>query len=282
MNTKSAIFLRLLINRYHSAKGQAILKFLPKEDVQSLQESSIVATDFLPLLQGALSSLSSMHASWLQPLIEKFPAALHTSLIASLTERQKADFKTANLPALSSPAKAFLLNQICAKMKTADHLPVEYLEKTELTPLVQLTRGQLIEIADFLGLHDLAVEVRQIVNRNHLRNIYACLSSKQLSYLKLCLQQKEQLVSPKLGIDLTKQDCLKLKHIIHRRGLIRLGKALCGQHPDMVWHLTHLLDRGRGLLLLKEFQIHELPKITEILKQQLLNLIAFLSKDRSS
>lgn len=177
---------------------------------------------------------------------------------------------------ISNIAKAFILNRLYQYLEINEHLPIEYLPETEFSLLTKWTKAQFIDLIDYLGLYDLASEVRHIVNRNYLKNIYTCLTPKQFYYLKVCLHQKEQLVSPKLGIDPTKQDCPQLKRIIHRRGLLRLGRALCGQHADLVWHIAHTLDMGRDNLLLKEYQPEELPKVTQILKQQVLNLINFL------
>lgn len=268
--------LRVFINRYNPKAGNALLKFLPAEEAQAIMGQDIRSTDLAPILKQPQKSLASLHYSWLQPALQKFPESLQLILISALTPEQIAGLKVTSPIALSNVAKVFILNQLYHQLDVGNHLPVEYLPETDLTLLAKWTKVRLIEIADFLGLYDLATEVRHIVNRNYLKNIYTCLTPKQFYYLKVCLHQKEQLVSPKLGIDPTKQDCSKLKQVIHRRGLIRLGRALCGQHPDLIWHIAHTLDMGRGTFLLKEYRPKELPKVTQILKQQVLSLVNFL------
>jgi hypothetical protein len=278
MDKRSWMMLRVLINRYNPKAGNALLKFLPQDALQVVTALDIRSTDLSPILQQPQKSLSRIHYSWIQPLLEKFPDRLQPVVISALTNEQMTGLKVSTRLALSDFVKNFILTQLYGLLKIDEHFPIEYLPETELSPLAQWTKQQLMNLMDFLGLYDLASEVRHIVNRNYLKNIYTCLTPKQFYYLKVCLHQKEQLISPKLGIDPTKQDCPKLKQIIHRRGLLRLGKALCGQHPDLVWHMAHVLDMGRGNLLLKEYQ-PEASKVTPILKQQVLNLINFLKSE---
>lgn len=276
MDKRGWVMLRVLINRYNPKAGNALLKFLPEEEAQAIMSQDIRSTDLAPILQQPQKSLARIHYSWIQPVLHKFPESLQPTVMAALTAEQIAGLKVSSHAAISDVAKNFILTQLYHHLNISAHYPIEYLPETEFSVLTKWSKSQLLNLIDFLGLYDLASEVRHIVNRNYLKNIYTCLTPKQFHYLKVCLHQKEQLVSPKLGIDPTKQDCTKLKQVIHRRGLLRLGKALCGQHPDFIWHIAHVLDVGRGNILLKEYQQEELPRVTKILKQQVLNLINFL------
>lgn len=279
MNKKGWMMLRVLINRYNPQASNALLKFLPPEEAQAVRNQNIRSHDLKPLLQQPQTFLNHVHYSWIQPLLEKFPLHLRPVVTAILTPEQITGLKASSLPKVSQPVKNFMMHQLYLSSGMSDHLPLEYLPETELSLLSQWNKQQLTHLFDFLGLHDLASEVRHIVNRHHLTNIYSCLSPKQFYYLKLCLHQKEQIVSPKLGIDPTVQNCDKLKQMIHKRGLQRFGRALCGQHPDFVWHIAHILDRGRGKILLQNYTPDALPKITPALKQQVLNLMNFFKSE---
>jgi hypothetical protein len=276
MDKRGWMMLRVLINRYNPKAGNALLKFLPKEEAQAINSQEIRSTDLTPILQQPQKTLEKIHYSWIKPFLQNFPESLQPAIVATLTTEQIAGLRISSPITLSEMAKTFLTQQLYQSLKIGEHCPIEYLPETELSPLLHLTKSQLVDLIDFLGLYDLAAEVRRIVNRDHLKNIYNCLTPKQLHYLKKCLHKKEQLITPKLGIDPTQQDCTKLKQIVHRRGLLRLGKALSGQHLDLIWNIAHTLDMGRGNILLKEYQSKEVPKVTEILKQQVLNIIDFL------
>jgi len=65
---------------------------------------------------------------------------------------------------------------------------------------------------------------------------------------------------------------------LHRRGIMRLGYALSGQHPDFIWHLSHRLDIGRGRLLKKNNFKNEIAGVTMPLQQQVANIINFINK----
>lgn len=279
MDTKNWMMLRVLINRYNPKTKDALLKFLPQEERQAVLAQKITSNDLMPILKHKQKCLELFHYSWIKPLLEKYPSNLHPIVIASLSAEQKVGLQGAKYQTVSPPVKTFIVNQIQSSLEIDQHLPLEYLPQTDLTLLAHWQKSQLIEIIDFLGLHDLANEIRYIVDRNHLKNIYTSLTPKQFYYLKVCLLQKEKITSPKLGIDPSKQDKAQLKQILHRRGLIRLGRALCGQHPDLVWYIAHILDTGRGKFLLKDYQIDPLPKITAILQQQVINLMNFLKSE---
>lgn len=276
MDTRGWMMFRVLLNRYHPKGSDALLKFLPEDQRAVISTIDIQSHDLEPILQHAQNVISYIHYSWIKPLINRFPTQIQASIIAALTGKHAEDESEEKIAPLSNLAKAFMVNEICDQLHIQEHLPFEYLPESEFTPLATWSKQQIVELIDFLGLYDLASEVRKIVNRDYLKNIYSCLTPKEFYYLKVCLHQKDQITSPKLGIDPSKQDCAKLKNALHRRGLSRLGKAVCGEHPDFVWTIAHLLDMGRGQILLKEYQPEALPKITPILKQQVLNLMNFL------
>ncbi len=279
MDKRGWMILQVFMNRYNPKAGDALLKFLPQNDRKELLAQDMRASDLKPIFQHPLQLLERIHYSWIKPLLEKFPDRLQPLIISALTNEQATKLGLSSHIPLSPPMRTFFINQLYHLLKGEEHLPLEYLPETELSPLGKWNKQQLVNLIDFLGLYDLASEVRHIVNRDYLQNIYSCLSPKQFHYLKVCLHQKQQLVSPKLGIDPTKQDCNRLKQVLHLRGLARLGKALCGQHPDLMWYLAHTLDIGRGVILLKEYQTDAIPKITSILKQQVLNLMNFLKSE---
>lgn len=274
--------LKVLINLYNAKAGNSLLKHLPEEEAEMVSNQDIRSSDIMPILFRPQQLIQKLHYSWLQPLVEKFPSSLHATVIAALTPEQITGLRKSLgvLPAkIPQPTKTFILNRLFALMGKHDHLPVEYLPQTELSSLVEWSKNELTDLIDFLSLHDLSSEVKQIVDKNSLKNLYSCLNAKEMYYLKVCLHQKEQVKPPKLEIDIRKQDCKHLRQILHRRGLIRLGKALAGQHPDLVWYIAHTLDTGRGKILLQYYAKEANPKITPILKLQVTNLMNFLKKE---
>lgn len=279
MDKRAGMLLRVLINHYHPHLTQNLLQFLPEEERAVALAQEVRAKDFYPLLNQTLSFLQHSHHSWIKPLIQQLPDALRPLAYSLLTDEQRKKLHLPTLP-VSSFAKLFILHHLQRLSNLSQHFPLEYLPKTEFSPLAKWDKQQLMQLIDFLGLYDLAAEVRHIVDRKILQNIYQCLDPKQLYYLKVCLHQKEQLVSPKLGINPLQINHDQLKHLLHRRGIVRFGLALSGQERDFIWYLAHILDVGRGELLLKNCHPLIIPKITPILKQQVYNLMNFLQENR--
>jgi hypothetical protein len=280
MEAKGWIMLKVLINRYNPKAGESLTKFLPKEELAILNSYPIHSHDLQPLLQ-TQQALENMHYSWILPSLTKFSKPIRPFVIAALTPEQQAGLGQKSREwTISSPIKKFFLNCLYHELKIDTHLPLPYLSETDLSLLGYWTKKEIVRLIDFLGIHDLASEVRRIVNQAHLKNLYSCLSDKELYYLKRCLHQKERLVSPKLGIDPSKENCQGLRAILHRRGLIRLGKALAGQQADLIWYIAHRLDIGRGKLLLQYYQTQPIANVTQILNQQVLNVINFIKKSK--
>lgn len=279
MDKRGWVMVRVFINRYHPKANNAFMKLLPPDDRLALLSEDITSKDLAPMLRQPQKALSRIHYSWIAKVIKTFPSPLQLIAASCLNSEQIAGLNVEFVAKVSPPIRSFMQKQIYDLLKVDEHLPLEYLPETDLSPLLNWNKSQLLVLIDYLGLHDLAFAVRQIVNRNDLKNIYTCLTPKQFYYLKICLQQKDKIISPKLPIDPSKIDRIELKKILHKRGLSRLGRAFYGLPADLVWHLAYQLDHGRGLLLLKDYQPEPLPKITLILRQQVINLMNFLKSD---
>lgn len=280
MKQRGWAILKTLLNRYDPDAQKSLLQFLAPDMRQKIAENEVRTSNILPLLYQYQDTLEKMHYSWLKPFIDELPEALVPYFVNSLTQEQTAGFKSHAIPTLhlSHSVKLFFQNRLCSFIDVENRQPFEFLPVNELTPLGLLSKAELMDICDFLGLYDLASEVRQIVNKTYLKNIYTCLSPKQFHYLKACLHQKEKLTTPPLGIDPSKQDCPKLKKLVHRRGLVRLGKAFCGLHKDFVWYVAHILDTGRGKILLDQY--HPKPvAVTSFLQLQVINVMNFLKSE---
>lgn len=278
MDARSWMMLKVLVNRYNPKAGNTLLKFLPQEEAQLLAQHEISSSDIDPILFQPQRTLGRLHYSWLQPLIENhIPEQLKPIAIAALKPEQASYLRGDAPPAsISEPVRTFFIDHMYNMLKLKEHLPLEYLPETEFYPLASWSKKKLVTLIDFLGLHDLAYEVKSIVNKKYLENIYSCLSQKQLAYLKLCLQQKEKLKPKKLGINLAERNCAKLKGILHHRGILRFSYALAGQHRDLVWYIAHTLDSGRGKIVLKLYKEQPIPNVTSVIKTQVTHLMNFL------
>ncbi|HEV8052474.1 MAG TPA: hypothetical protein VGP47_08265, partial [Parachlamydiaceae bacterium] len=177
---------------------------------------------------------------------------------------------------LTANMKAFLLGQLYQKWNPEDALPSQYLPQSLLEPLNELSKNELIEVIDLLSIFDLAEAVRHIVDKKNLKAIYLCLSPEKQRFLRICLHKKEKFAASKLDIGKWDGSPEQLNNILHRRGLLRFGKALCGQSKYFVWNIAHTLDTGRGKTISEYYSEDPVPGVTNLLVLQIITVINFL------
>lgn len=273
MNTKSAIFFRILLNRFNPQNQNNIVKFLPVEESKQVMNQDIQSNDVNPLLNQPYALINWIDHSWKEPFIAKFPTALQPLVQESVSNQQ------ASAPTVSGLIKQFFIHQCYQYFGGEKLIPINYLPEIEFSPLLKMSKHQLIRLATFLGLYDLASEMQLIVNKVQIKNLYECLTPQESYYLQVCLNQKDRLVYPKLGIDFSVNDPVKVKKILHQRGLIRLTRGLAGQNPDFIWYISRRYDTGRGKIFLHYYRQEVDPTVTPILKSQVLSLMKYLSKE---
>lgn len=281
MGATNPVMLRVLLNRYHHGKKDALVRCLPAEEAKEVLALDLQANDPAVLLKASLDRLPYIHYSWLRPAIQKMPPFLHGPLLSVLPEFQASKlrrwFPVETVKTELSPVmRNFLINSLLAHLDDKNVMPLAFLNSTPLTPLATSKKEQLMELIDFLGVYDLAAEVRHIIDKERLKRLSPCLSAKKKQFLHMCLHQPERLAPARLDLNLWDGDCPKLLSLLHKRGIARLGKALCGQHPDLVWHIGHILDVGRGTMLKHFYSPNPIPGITPVLAQQVINLMSFL------
>lgn len=283
MPSKNAILFKVLINRYRPGSENSFLQKLPKEEAQEILEQSVTADDPSYSIKWEQDLITTIHYSWLVPVIQQLNPGIQGPIVSALPEAQSLRLKSAlklkSLPKkLPDSLKPFLLHQLFLKWCPKDIIPSQYLPNSPLSPLLQCTKSQIVDLIDMLSMHDLADALKHIVDKKNLKWIYQHLPLKHQQYLRVCLHQKEKIAAPKLNVDAWRGDPKKLELMLHIRGILRLGKALCGQHPQFIWHLTHILDTGRGEAIAKHYSEQAIPKITPHLIQQLQLALNFLKK----
>lgn len=276
--------MRVLLNRFTKGSPETALRCLPEEDIKQVASYDINSNDFMPAFAQPIDIISKIHYSWLVPLIEKLPKEAKPLFLSSLPDEhalrlsQSLHMESAVKP-LHPLVKSYVIQAFYKQIKGIDKvLPFEYLPETQMTVLGRWNKQDLVELIEFLGINDLAEEIRHIVDKKILKNVYTCLTPKEQQYLNICMHHKDKVATPSLGLDKWSGNCEKLKTVLQTRGLVRLGKALSGEHPDFIWHLIHILDTGRGQALLKYYSKSAVPGITSALAQQLANLMNFLKK----
>jgi len=286
MQDKSWILVHILLNHFHPKKIKEFLNILPPDDAKKILSHDVPFSDINPIFVNPREFFKNIHYSWIVPLIQNLPSpikeltisALPVPLASGLKKHLKIQNLNLTLPKRSS---FFFLKNLYKQIHPPQLLPPEFLPKEPLSILLNFSRKDLMALVDFLGLYDLAEEVKHLVDQKSLRNVYACLDNKKMRFLRLCLHQRSKFKTPKLNLQKWNGNCDTLSQMLHQRGLYRLGKALCGSHPDFLWHLSKKFDTGRSALLEKHYTKQESPGITSGLIQQVIYAINSLQhKDK--
>lgn len=282
MRTSIQVVLKALLAKCPPVQRASLAKFLSPAERQSLDKLPKTYGDPLSDITADEDLLKDIHSSWISPFLRTLSAKDIGFFLASLPPAQAAavgkDLLYSGKPIILSPAGKLYLQKTLLRYLTAEIdelLPLSCLPESPLNALLSLKNETLILSLDFLGLHDLAIEVRQIIEKQKLSKIHEALTSAQQNYLKILLQSPEPLSFSRMGIAQWNGDQEKLKALIRQRGANRLGKALHGQDPSLIWYLLHKLDVERALLVKKLNAPLDNPRAVQLLIGQVLEFITY-------
>ncbi len=255
------MMLRVLINRYHGG-SHPDLSALPEDETKGISEAPVDSDDADIAIRQPWEFLLSIHYSWLYPPLDKIPDTLLPHIVASLPEGQKdkiaGHYRLDKLPqGLPDPVKHLLLDRLYSYLEIKVKTPLAFVPKQPLQDILELSKERIVDLVDCLGVYDVAKELKQIVDRNQLGKIVEALNPLQQGYLKLVIHKQQRWSSVKLGLDQWGGNKQKLQKALHLRGIMRLGKALKGQHPDFVKHFYLKLDTGRAKQIQNYFDQEE-------------------------
>lgn len=283
MQRIGVVFLKVLLNKYALGGNESLLSILPKSDVEDILRVPTGTQDVAAGVSWSHEIFNRTHYSWLAPIVQALPSSVQKATIASLPDIHAKKLKkmlgiTSPLKIRSPHLKRFWLQRLYNKWNPSNALPPEYLEPTPLTPLLSFTKEKMVELIDLLSLNDLAEAIRHVVDKNTLTAIYSQLNQSEQSYLRICLHQRDKLKIPKIDINKLKNSSDDLRHALHKRGMLRLGKALCGQSREFLWHVTHILDTGRGTSIQEFYEEKPIAAVTPMLVQQTMAAINFINE----
>jgi len=275
VDQKAQTFLKALL--ILSKHQEELLRFLPAtlaEEIQSLPPTNTF--DPSTLFSPSHWSLH-IHFSWFSDIIKGYPQKVKYLFLGALTPTQSESIQRSlsfpDTQPISSPfLQPFLMHILLHALQEPDLLSEELLPPSPMNCLLHLERKYLFHIADLLGLHDLAADLRQVVDKTLLKKIYSVLTEEQLHFLHYCSKQPLKWVSPKLGLIAWNGSKQQLKSLLHYRGLIRLAKAIFQEDPSFKWHLLHRMDMGRAKVIQKSLYQKQDPLLLTYFKQQVLHI----------
>lgn len=284
MNTSSAFVCKAFLERCEPEEKDALLHFLPEKEQLFLEKIPIGIYDPKKKELSLKKTLDQIHYSWFAPHLRTLPENDIRLFLSALSHEQGEGLKalllfTDHFPALSDSADLYIQEVLMKKLVGKEELlPLNLLPESPLNPLLDLNAQQLETLIRYLGLHDLAFEMRQIIETAKLKRIFSCLSKNEKDYLQSLLPQKESVILKRMHMQNWDGRRESLKTLIQQRGMQRLGKALYGEEPTLIWYVTHRLEIGIGQELLKACTKIEIAKAKQHLVNQVLKILAIINK----
>lgn len=231
--------------------------------------------------------LSRTHFTWFSPFLRSLPENEIKLFTSALSPEQIKGLKqilllSNSLPAPSPIGKEYLRNTLWETLTPSEELiPPSCLPQNPLNSLLELSPKEFSSLIELLSMHDLSIEIRQIIETSKLKNIYSLLSKPQNAFLKTLLHKKEPVSFKKMGLLNWKGDRQSLKSLLFQRGLNRIAKALYGHHPSLIWYVAHRLDSNEGQQLLTLCTALDHAKAAQILSDQVVELIHALKSNNT-
>lgn len=221
--------------------------------------------------------LDLFHYSWFIPLLEKeseIKRNLYLAALKEMTQLQK-HFGIQNLKEIPSSVTTFFLKEQLKKKFFDQKIPPLFLlPPSPLVKLLELSKKELVEFIDLLSVSDLPKELSQILDPKLIKTIKSCLSTQQQKFLKT-IDFKKFSPLPKLGLKHFEKS--KICNLLHERGMLRLSLALAPQ-PELLFYVAHILDIGRGSLLLKMATKKRDHNITEHIINDTMGALEFVGE----
>ena len=246
-----------------------IEKFAPKDKARLLamlphgKELKMLPTSSIPSPQVPLTSF--IHYSWFLPVLQAYSPEEASCFLPLFSEKSAKQIRQLlNLPEgpkeLSLLIAAFLNELLLASLQDKDLVPIEFLPQDPLSSLALLDKEAILKIISLLPIFDLALMLPKIIDKSLLNTINSHLMPLQRAFLQTL---KAKNLAPVFA-DLPLGSAMNAKEFhsqMQKRGLITLRLTLSASHPCLVWYIAHILDIGRGNLLLQLPQ-KEIPSAT--------------------
>ena len=258
MRLPSEMVLKAFLSRSSPEKRERLERFLPENEKIRLHNLPTFSEEMTPDRFSSGSVIENVHWSWFIPTLKTYSEREQKLFLSALSPvvAQSLGHSLGFSPPfeeISETAKSYLRELLQHSLIAYKErlLPIDYLPPSPLKELFKLSKKELTHLIDLLSLYDLSSELRQIVETKILKKIYCFLTEEEKAHLKKIASKKEPFPVARLNLDRWDGTEETLRVLLHRRGLARLGLALSGQDPDLIWYVCHQFDIGRGNALFK-------------------------------
>ena len=274
MNDHSLILIKSMMQKNPALSTQAFPPIIG-EKLAEIPSSFCVS---MPSILSYQFWMKKVHYSWFFPFLKTLPSHLQAIYLAILP-KQKREKLAAMLqvkPRSTKPPfflQIFLIATLKKELHCDHHLDLPDLTPSKLDTLLTMSKQKLFALISLLGIYDLAIETKVIVNKDFYKKILTCLEPQQRQYLDYCQKQSVKWYPQKLDLSQWDQKHSSLQHLIHKRGLGHLGRALSHESASFNWRFTHLLDTGRAGVIQSSIDKNIQKHLSDYFQSQILYIL---------
>lgn len=223
--------------------------------------------------------LPHIHYTWLLPILEKldqeeqrlFLLVLPTELSTKLASHLSCDLPKSEPSAIMQEfAQCYLMKEL---LQGINYLSLEILPDHPLNRLLQLSSKDLNELIFTVGLHDLAIDMKKLIQSSLLKHLQEALSSQEYMYLRKLQKKAENIQLSSPHIEKWNGETDALRRLIFLCGINRIAKALYPCHYMLLWNISHRLNKTVHSSLYALYTDIKNKRIKEKLIRDILELI---------
>lgn len=255
------------IHRYFSSKD--LLQLSRSKTIFRLAHIAPKYSEILP----------HIHYTWLIPLLQNldpeeqrlFLLVLPTELSTTIASHLSCDPPKFTLSAIMKEfAQGYLMKEL---LQGINYLSLELLPDHPLNRLLQVSSKDLNELIFTVGLHDLAIDMKKLIQASTLKHLSEALSPQEYMYLRKLQKKAENIQLSSPNIDKWNGETNTLRQLIFLCGVNRVAKALYPCHYMLLWNISHRLNKTVHSSLYALYTDIKNKRIKEKLIRDILELI---------
>jgi len=243
---------KAFLERQPPQRQKRLASFLPKVEQVQMEAIQFAHSDWIDFSFRLDEALDTVHPSWIIPQLQACTSLELGCFLASLHSNQAKSIKSflhylRPLPMLTSLGKTYLRTDLLTKISGIENIiPLRALPASRFNPLASFAFRDLVRLGFLLGLKDLGHYLRQVIDKAKIKSIEQALSAEEWQTVQQLSLKKDPLVAGRQGFSTWDGRPEKLRMLVEQRGINRLAKALFGEHPSLLWYVTHIFDVPRA------------------------------------
>lgn len=277
--------LHRLLTHFHPENFEDFLKYFEEHERIPLSKIQPVESPLNLRLDDPLFIFHRIHYTWYIDALRKLPKGILNESLSLFSKEQKIglsrlDFVKKPKKMTSSWLTSFYLQYLLKSIGYDTIPPLCFLPDSKSHHFLNFSKKQLVALIQHLGILELANLSKKIVDKRVLTQMERMLSRADRKLFKNAKLSSEP--NPSSVRDLSKVllDKKAFFIFIEKRGIERFAKGIVLDHPYMIWHIAHILDKGRGQELLIKARRFMPNPYTPFFNKQVLEVSQTLEVDK--